>query len=147
MFLLNVHIHKKALCIYVLFIMKHYALFHYSLIYECGLSYASYEFVIECNHIMLDWMRFWVGVLESALEGFFLYMSKSSFSVAASGPLPFLLSAVYRRVLCTAGFIIVFPCFCFFLSFVSPLFRWNKTLGPLATSVSQSGRRNSSAER
>lgn len=39
-----------------------------------------------------------MGVLESALEGFFLYMSKSSFSVAASGPLPFLLSAVYRRV-------------------------------------------------
>lgn len=52
-----------------------------------------------------------MGVLESALEGFFLYMSKSSFSVAASGPLPFLLSAVYRRVLCTAGFIIVFPVF------------------------------------
>lgn len=40
-----------------------------------------------------------MGVLESALDGFFLYMSKSSFSVAASGPLPFLLSAVYRRVL------------------------------------------------
>lgn len=70
--------------------MTHYALFHYSLIYE---------FVIKCNHIMLDWMRFWVGVLESALERFFLYLLKSSFSVAASGPLPFLLSVVYRRVL------------------------------------------------
>lgn len=146
MFLLNVHIHKKAL--YICFI--HYeTLCPFPLFINIWMWIVIcliYEFVIECNHIMLDWMRFWVGVLESALEGFFLYMSKSSFSVAASGPLPFLLSAVYRRVLCTAGFIIVFPCFCFFLSFVSPLCRWNKTLGPLATSVSQSGRRNSSAE-
>lgn len=53
-----------------------------------------------------------MGVLESALEGFFLYMSKSSFSVAASGPLPFLLSAVYRRVHYCFSVFLLLPQFC-----------------------------------
>lgn len=90
-----------------LFIKKHYALFHYSLIYECGLSYASYmnlslNVITSC---LIGWDSRWV---------YWSLLWRRSYCICQNHL--FLVLFHFFCLRCTAGFcfgaITVFPCIC-----------------------------------